>query len=553
MTKKSGAGDGMEKENESLRTELAELRDKVRELEETLDAIRSGEVDAIVVTNGDGRKVFTLEGADHPYRALVENIREGALTLSRTGTILYTNSRFAAMTKIPADKVAGQPLLDFICLEYRPRMELALKEILNQPCRSQVRIHRGKGSLPVYISMTPLTRDEDTKISVVVTDRRKDEERLQMQARMLDAVGDAVIAADTHNKIIYWNDAATRTYGWTMEEAIGRDLMDVATPKISHMEAREIADRLKKGETWTGEYVVKHQDGHEFPIHASDAPVFDDEGKLIAIIGASHDISERKRIEEELKQKHEDLNAAYEEITATQEELRQNIEEIIKREGQLNDALAEKEVLLSEIHHRVKNNLAAFISLLSLEGSYVETPEGQALKKDLQNRARTMALIHETLYKTRQYSKVNMDFFLSTLIDQVVNSYCSTQSIGTFVDAKGITLDLGSAMPIGLIINELVTNSLKYAFPPDSIHCRADPEEPCTIGIRLIKEDGTYLLIVSDNGVGLPNDLNIRTTKSLGLKLVNFIARHQLRADLEIQTKNGTEFVFRFKERIVGK
>ena len=136
----------------------------------------------------------------------------------------------------------------------------------------------------------------------------------------------------------------------------------------------------------------------------------------------------------------------------------------------LNDALAEKEVLLSEIHHRVKNNLAAFISLLSLEGSSVETPEGQALKKDLQNRARTMALIHETLYKTRQYSEVDMEFYLSTLIDQVVNSYSSTQSIGTFVDAKGITLDLGRATPIGLIVNELVTNSLKYAFPPDSIH-----------------------------------------------------------------------------------
>ena len=552
MAKNSSAGNDTKKESESLKTELAELRDKVRELEETLDAIRSGEVDAIVVTNGEGRKVFTLEGADYPYRALVENIREGALTLSRTGTILYTNSRFADMTKLPADKVAGQPLLDFVCPQYRPQMELALQEILNQPSQSQVRIHRGKGSLPVYISMNPLTADEDTKISVVVIDRRKDEERLQMQARMLDAVGDAVIAADIHNKIIYWNDAATKTYGWTPEEAIGRDFIEVATPKISHMEAREIADRLKKGETWTGEYVVKHQDGHEFPIHASDAPVFDDDGKLIAIIGASHDISERKRIEEELKQKHEDLNAAYEEITATQEELRQNIEKIIKREGQLNLALAEKEVLLSEIHHRVKNNLAAFISLLSLEGSCVETPEGQALKKDLQNRARTMALIHETLYKTRQYSEVNMELYLSTLIDQVVNSYSSTQSIGTFVDAKGITLDLGSAMPIGLIINELVTNSLKYAFPPDSIHCRADRKEPCTIGIRLIKEDGTYLLIVSDNGVGLPKDLNIRTTKSLGLKLVNFISRHQLRADLEIKTKNGTEFVFRFKERDRG-
>jgi two-component sensor histidine kinase len=225
----------------------------------------------------------------------------------------------------------------------------------------------------------------------------------------------------------------------------------------------------------------------------------------------------------------------------------------MNREHELNDSLAEKEILLSEIHHRVKNNLTAFISLLSLEGSYVETPEGQALKKDLQNRARTMVLIHETLYKTRQYSNVDMEVYLSTLVDQVVNSYSSTQSIRTFVDAKGVTLDLSRATPIGLIINELVTNSLKYAFPQDTITYLADRKEFCTIGIRLTKEDGTYLMKISDNGVGLPKGLDIRTTKSLGLKLVNFLARHQLRAKLEIDTKNGTEFAFRFEEKGVNK
>jgi len=850
MVKDSGAGNDLKRENERLKLANEELNEKVRELEETLEAIRSGEVDAIVVANGEGRKVYTLEGADHPYRALVENIREGALTLSHTGMILYTNTRFADMVKLPADKIAGTSILDFVCPEHQADMEDALREILNRSCRSRLRIRQGeRGSLPVLISMNPLTTDGDTKISVVVTDRRKDEDQIMLQARMLDAVGDAVIAADTKNKIIYWNDAATKTYGWETEEALGRDLIEVATPKISHREAREIADRLKKGETWTGEYVVKHRDGHEFPIYASDAPIFDDDGKLIAIIGASHDITERKRAEEEQKRQHEDLNAAYEEITATQEEfqqnldeltraektlseseekfrvlftqmvegsalheivygasgdpvdyrildinpsferilglkredvigvtskeaygvdtppyferyrrvaetgqseefevffapmnkhfsvsayspepgkfatifvditgrrnaedriqnllgevqrerdrlsslvnsigdevwfadtqknftlanpaalkefalgsgeidiekfaaslevyrpdgtprpieeapplralkgeelrnleemirmpgtgeiryrqvnsnpvkdasgtiigsvsvvrditslkrtedelrkkhddlnvayeeitatqkeLRQNVEELMSRENQLNDALAEKEILLSEIHHRVKNNLTAFISLLSLEGSYVETPEGQALKKDLQNRARTMALIHETLYKTRQYSNVDMEVYLSTLVDQVVNSYSSTQSIRTFVDAKGVTLDISRATPIGLIINELVTNSLKYAFPQDLITCRADRKEPCTIGIRLTKDDGTYLLKISDNGVGLPKGLDIKTTKSLGLKLVNFLARHQLRAKLEIDTKNGTEFAFRFEER----
>jgi PAS domain S-box-containing protein len=676
MTKKISGGNSSKGENGGLNKEIADLYEKVRELEETLSAIRSGEVDAIVVEKGDARQVYTLEGADHPYRALVENIREGALTLSRTGMILYTNTRFADMVKQIPEKVVGTSIFDYVCKEHHKEMEEALQAITKQSCRRRVRIRQGKGSLPVLISMNPLSAEEATKISVIVTDRRKDEDQIQMQARMLDAVGDAVIAADINNKIIYWNDAATRTYGWEPEEALGRDLFEVTTPEISKKVVQGIAAQLKKGSNWTGRYTVRHRDGHEFPVHANDAPVFDDEGKFIAIIGASHDISEqtlieealreseekyrnlvkyapaaiyemdlqgtkflsvnevmcnilgytreelfsimpgdlldpesrslfkeriskklagekinepveyriqrkdgewidtavsvgsftysnenpsrvvvigyditeRKKMEEELKRKHNDLNAAFEEITSTQNELRKNIDELTNREKQLNEALAEKEVLLSEIHHRVKNNLAAFISLLSLEGSYDVSPAGQMLKKDLQNRARTMALIHETLYRTRKFSDVDMNVYLNTLVEQIVNSYRTDQTLKTSVEAHGVTLDLVRATPIGLIVNELVTNSLKYAFPKKPTLAGMDRKEPCTIGIQISADDGNYLMKVSDNGIGLPVGWDIQETQTLGLKLVNFLARHQLRAKIEINRDKGTEFIFRFRK-----
>jgi two-component sensor histidine kinase len=268
------------------------------------------------------------------------------------------------------------------------------------------------------------------------------------------------------------------------------------------------------------EFDLVYPDGSRRNLIGNATPLFDEAGTTRGSVAAFVDITRRKQAEAELK----------------------------GSETNLRNALAEKEILLSEIHHRVKNNLAAFISLLSLEGSYEETPAGQALKKDLQNRARTMGLIHETLYRTRQYSEVNMEVYLSTLVRQVVDSFSSAQSIRTVVDVKGVMLDLSRATPTGLIVNELVTNSLKYAFPRGTFECRADRKDPCTITIRLTKENGEFFLNVSDNGIGMPAGFDIKTTQTLGLKLVNFLARHQLRAKIEVHSDKGMEFVFRFKE-----
>jgi PAS domain S-box-containing protein len=306
----------MKREDADLKKEVGELREKVRELEETLDAIRSGEVDAIVVSKDDVQQVYTLEGADHPYQALIENIREGALTLSRTGMILFTNSRFADMVQLPPDKVLGTFLVDHVCPDFQTEVEEAVRVIVREACRTQVRIRQGSSSLPVLISMNALSSDEDTKISVVISDRRKDEERLRLQARLLDAVGDAVIAVDTDHTIIFWNNAATRTYGWKPEEAIGRNTVEVTVPEVSKKDARKILAQLGSGKMWSGEYRVRHRDGHEFPVHVTDSPLFSDDGVLIAIIGVSHDISEQKRADDALRHNEEKLQRAHDLLEA---------------------------------------------------------------------------------------------------------------------------------------------------------------------------------------------------------------------------------------------
>jgi len=306
----------MNREEGNLKKEVGELREKVRELEETLEAIRSGEVDAIIVSKGDVERVYTLEGTDHPYRALIDTIREGALTLSRTGMILFSNTRFEEMVQLSSDKVLGTSIFDHVCPEFQMEINEAVREIVRNSIRARVRIRQGSASLPVLISMNALTPDENTKISVIITDRKKDEERLHLQAHLLDAVGDAVIAVDSDHKIIFWNEAATRIYGWRPEEVIGRSTVEVTVPEVSMEEAQHVMAQIERGESWSGEFRVRHKDGHEFFVYLTDSPLFDDNGNIIAIIGVSHDISDQKVADDKLRHSGEELLRAHDLLEA---------------------------------------------------------------------------------------------------------------------------------------------------------------------------------------------------------------------------------------------
>ena len=344
------------------------------------------------------------------------------------------------------------------------------------------------------------------------------------------------------------NGAFERLTGYSADELRSMDWATVLTPPgWQEIEREKLEELNRTGLPVRYEKEYLRKDGTLVPIELLVHLVRGDNGEPLHYFSFITDITERKRAREESIRKNEELGAMNEELTATQEELHQNIDELSHREQELSRALVEKEVLLSEIHHRVKNNLTAFISLLSLEGSTEDTPAGKLLKQDLQNRARSMALVHETLYRTNMYDEVDMGLYLKTLTDQIANSFRTTRSIGTVVDAEGVMLDISRATPTGLIINELITNSFKYAFP-GSYDVMAARNAPPAITIALRKTDGTFELIFRDNGVGLPAGFDIGTTRTLGLKLVNFLARHQLRAKVEVNTGKGTEFIIRFRE-----
>jgi len=365
---------------------------------------------------------------------------------------------------------------------------------------------------------------------------------------ILAAAGESICLIDRNGVILVANPTAVNRLGGRMAaDIIGHPITEFMTLDLT------AARRVKFAEVLASGVPVRFEDERNgFILSHHFVPVFDQNGTVTRVASFSSDITDRKRAERELVARNCDLNLLNGELTAAQKDLRQSVDELNasekelrRNQAKLGDALAEKEILLSEIHHRVKNNLTAFISLLSLDGYYEDTPAGRSLRVDLQNRARSMALIHEILYRTKHFSNVEMGAYLSTLVGQIAGSYCVSNSISTVIDADGVYLEISRATPCGLIVNELVTNSIKYAFPP-AYDWAKERGIPCTIRVAMEKENGTYLLRVSDNGIGLPQTFDIRTAHTLGLKMAIFLAKHQLRATMEVHNGCGTEFIFRF-------
>lgn len=209
-------------------------------------------------------------------------------------------------------------------------------------------------------------------------------------------------------------------------------------------------------------------------------------------------------------------------------------------ENSLKDSIAEKEVLLREIHHRVKNNLQIISSLLNLQTVYIDDEEALNLFKESQNRVRSMSMIHESLYQSRDLAHIDFSIYISRLCNELLSSYGVNINLITLkTDLEKVFLDINTAIPCGLIITELFTNAIKYAFPEG---------RKGIINIKFHREKGdNFILEVSDDGVGLPEDIDMEQTKSLGMRLVNSLV-DQLDGNIQLDTNSGTRFVIKFQE-----
>ncbi len=247
---------------------------------------------------------------------------------------------------------------------------------------------------------------------------------------------------------------------------------------------------------------------------------------LVAIVGLWY-------LKREIANKTKSLREEIEERKQAEKSLKES-EKLIK------SSLKEKEVLLSEIHHRVKNNMQVIISLLRLQSDKVEDKKYADMFMEGEGRIRSMALIHEQLYQSKDFANIDFSEYAKSLASGLFASHgVDTNKIKLNIKIRDVALDLENAIPCGLIINELVSNSLKHAFPD---------ERKGKIEISLlVTNENKFELTVSDDGAGIPQDLDIRNVESMGLHLVRLLAEKQLDGKMEIDRKEGTRFHFKFK------
>ncbi|WP_019502326.1 histidine kinase dimerization/phosphoacceptor domain -containing protein [Pseudanabaena sp. PCC 6802] len=345
--------------------------------------------------------------------------------------------------------------------------------------------------------------------------RQEAETALQeSEARLQDIIDNAPAAIylkDLQGRYILINRKFQILFHLTREEVLGKTDRDIfpkdLADRLWEHDRQVIAEELPK----EFEETISQPEGDrtllsiEFPLHNTA-------DRFYAVCGISTDISDRKRAEQ---------------LVAT--------------------SLEEKEVLLKEIHHRVKNNMHVISNLLDLQTQYIDDARTIDLFTDSQNRINSMALIHEQLYQSANLGAIGFDRYLKDLVDNLLASYSFyPQSVQVQLDLEPVTVNIETAMPCGLIVNELVSNSLKYAFPPEypgilrlQLHVRSDSKEQL--------KDREFVLAVGDNGVGICKSINWQNTNSLGLRLVRMLTR-QLEGKIELDLKEGTLFKLTFTE-----
>lgn len=448
---------------------------------------------------------LALQNSEERFRNVFQYSSIGIALLGADLRWQRVNSALTAILGFAEEELHGKKIED-ICAEPEPELFAELTSTLASGKRQSVEIerrclHQSGRTLWLLLtaSVLPATQSEPLHYIVQLQDvtekKRLEDEINGFFTSSVDLLGAAGFDG-------YWKRLSPvweRTLGWTLDELRAKPWLDFVHQADRQATIAE-GQGLTKGKTtlsFENRYLCK--DGTYRTLHWNAVP------------SPAHGLSFC---------------------------VGRDVTQLRKDQAALSASLSEKEVLLKEIHHRVKNNLQVVSSMLKLHGSQITDPVARGAFQDSQDRVRAIALLHENLYQSKNLGSVSMEEYAKTLLHTLMRTRGTDAPAHVSIDAPGVSLPVDTALPCGLILNELVTNSLKHAFAVPS-------DRLAEIRISLVAEGAHVTLSVSDNGAGLPIDFDLAQTRTLGMHLVRTLAR-QLRAKITMTTQAGAHWTFRF-------
>ena len=345
-----------------------------------------------------------------------------------------------------------------------------------------------------------------------ITERKKAEETLlESEVRFRSLADNAPVMiwmSDTNNIRIYYNRRWLEFTGRTLQQELSYNWLDAVHSQDKEQVSNNYNNAYKEKKEFNGEFRLMRYDGQYRWIFDTAIPRFTPDGNFLGYIGSCYDITERKQSRQ-----------------------------------QMELSLTEKVTLLKEIHHRVKNNLQIISSLLRLQSAYIKDDEAREIFIESQNRIRSMALIHQKLYLSKDLTHINFANYINELVSSLLSSFkFNSNYIDLNIDVENIELNVDMVLNIGLIINELVSNAFKYAFP-DGV---GKGGNKCELQIKLNSAgDGKFILIVRDNGIGLPSNVDFKNADTLGMQIVAALV-DQHKGSVELNNDCGTEYIITF-------
>jgi PAS domain S-box-containing protein len=308
---------------------------------------------------------------------------------------------------------------------------------------------------------------------------------------------DAIAILDNNDRVVNVNDAFTELFGYTLRESLGKPINSLVVPDDLKKEGLEATMSVASGQNISLETVRKTKSGKLIHVSIIGKPILMENNQL-AVYGIYRDITRRKKTEEKIARD-----------------------------------LKEKEVLLKEIHHRVKNNMQIISSLLNMQIRYVKDEADKEIFRESQNRIKSMALIHERLYKSDDLTHISFEEYTRKVVSYLLASYESgPKNIDFIFDIEDVAIPINQAIPLGLIVNEIISNSLKYAFK--------DTPKP-VIHITLHKIDSRFEMIIQDNGCGLDLSKKPEESKTMGIHLIKTLTA-QLHGTLDMESDQGLAY-----------